>query len=164
MYSKRTKAALFAIAIASSLIFVGGGFVGAAFAAKKGRDNAVTNTITDPNGTDNSSPKSQSTNAGDSSPSTGDASSSSNSNSAKDLKSLSKCQSDAAKDGDLTLSEVHDCYGQVFGQGGQEQGTDQSSSGPANDQSQGGQGQQQQQQLSSLNGKDIGKMREGFPF
>jgi hypothetical protein len=56
---------------------------------------------------------------------------------------LSKCQSDAAADGDLTLGEVKDCYGQVSDRGqGQEQGKeDQSSSARGNDQSEDGQGQ-----------------------
>jgi hypothetical protein len=136
MFSKEITAAFFVIAIASSLIVASGGFVGSAFAAKKGKDSdVVTNTMTDPNGTDNSSsPKSQSTNAGDSNLTTGSA----NSISGKDLKSLSKCQSGAAKDGDLTLTEVNDCYGQVFNHGGQGQ---------------------EQQKSSSLNGRNIGTMR-----
>jgi hypothetical protein len=161
MFSKRITAALFAIAIASSLIVVSGDLLGSAFAAKKGRDSAeITNTIVDPNGTDkSSSPKSQSTNAGESSPTAG----ASSNISGKDLKSLSKCQSDAAKDGDLTLTEVNDCYGQVLDQGGQGQGTDQSSSAGGNDRSTGGQGQQQQKS-SSFNGQNVGTMREGFPF
>jgi hypothetical protein len=162
MFTKGTTAALFAIAVASSLIVVsGGGLVGSAFAAKKGRDSAaVTNTImTDPNGTDNSSStKSQKTNAGDSSPTAGNP----NSISGKDFKSLSKCQSDAAKDGDFTLNEVNDCYGQVFNHGGHRQGTDQPSSS-SNDQSHGGQ-RQEQQKLSSVNGHNAETMREGFPF
>jgi hypothetical protein len=56
------------------------------------------------------STKSGSSNADDSSGSTGDTSGIS----AKDLKSLSKCQSDSAADGDLTQAEVTDCYRQVF--------------------------------------------------
>jgi hypothetical protein len=101
MFTNRTTAALFAIAIASSLIVVSG-FVGSAFAATK--------KVTNQNEDKSSSPKSQSANAGDSGGATGDTSGIS----AKDLKSLSKCQSGAAADGDLTLSEVTDCYSQVF--------------------------------------------------
>jgi hypothetical protein len=55
------------------------------------------------------SPKS-SANAGDSSDTTGHTSGIS----AKDLKSLSKCESGAAADGDLTQAEVTDCYSKVF--------------------------------------------------
>src|SRR5919197_4950366 len=129
MFTNRTTAALFAIAIASSLI-VASGFVGSAFAAKKARDGQG-NTIIGPNVTDkSSSPKSQSANAGDSSGAIGDT----NGLSAKELKKLSKCQSGAAADGDLTLADVKDCYRQVFDQGQvqkQEQGKeDQSRSIP----------------------------------
>ncbi|MFL6506566.1 MAG: hypothetical protein ACJ704_01315 [Nitrososphaeraceae archaeon] len=118
MFTNRTTAALLAIAIASSLI-VASGFVGSAFAAKKGQK-----------------PNDDTYN---SSGSIGDTSGLS----AKELKKLSKCQSDAAADGDLTLGEVKDCYGQVSDRGqGQEQGKeDQSSSALGNDQSEDGQGQ-----------------------
>jgi hypothetical protein len=118
MFTRRITSALFAIAIASSLILVSGGLVGSAFAAKKERDGQ-TNTITDPNGIDiSSTPKSHSENTGDSNGITGD----SNGFSSKELKKLSKCQSDAAADGDLTLADVKDCYRQMRDQGqGQEQ-------------------------------------------
>ena len=102
----------------SSLILASG-LIGSAFAAKKnkGNDNPPTNTIINSEGTDkSSSPQSQSVNGGgiggdDSSASTGN----SNGISAKELKSLSKCQAGAAQDGDLTQTEVYDCYSQVFG-------------------------------------------------
>ncbi|MFL6460303.1 MAG: hypothetical protein ACJ71J_05060 [Nitrososphaeraceae archaeon] len=139
MFTKRTTAALFAIAIASSLI-VASGFVGSAFAAKKGQKPNDDTYKTLSAGQDKSdSPKLQSANTGDSSGSIGDTSGLS----AKELKKLSKCQSDAAADGDLTLGEVKDCYGQVSDRGqGQEQGKeDQSSSARGNDQSEDGQGQ-----------------------
>ena len=125
MFTNRTiMAALFTIAIATSLVVVSGGFVGSAFAAKKVKtqdDDAYGTVPAVALGKDKSSPpavlreddspKSKSTNdAGDSSRSTGDTSGIS----AKDLKSLSKCQSDAAADGDLTQAEVRDCYRQVF--------------------------------------------------
>jgi hypothetical protein len=158
IYTKRTAASLFAIAIASSLVAAGGiSLAGYAFAAKKGTDNAVvTNTIKDPKSTDSSSPKSKSNNAGDSSSVTG----SDNRISGKDLKSLSKCEADAAKDGGLTLAEVHDCYSEAFNHAGQGQGTDQSSPSTGNDQLQGGRGPQKSSLLNGLNGA----MREGFPF
>jgi cytoskeletal protein RodZ len=138
MFTNRTiMVALFTIAIASSLIAVSG-FVGSAYAATKkekvkenneneygtvptvslGKDNK------DNKGNDNTDKlpavlrsedssddqKSKSTNADGPSAVTGDTTSIS----AKDLKSLSKCQSGAAADGDLTLAEVKDCYSQVF--------------------------------------------------
>jgi hypothetical protein len=112
MFTKRTTVALFAIAIASSLIVVsGGGFVGSALAKKaKQADEYGTTPQVALGKEKSSSPKSDSTNAGDSGGSTGDT----NGISAKDLKSLSKCQSSAAADGDLTQAEVTDCYRQVF--------------------------------------------------
>ena len=113
MFTNRTiMAALFTIAIATSLIVVsGGGFVGSAF-AKKATDTSSTDEDKSslPAVLGDNSPKSKSTNADDSSGSTGDT----NGISAKDLKSLSKCQSGAAEDGDLTQAEVTDCYHQVF--------------------------------------------------
>jgi hypothetical protein len=125
MHTKKITMALFAIVIASSLIVVSGGLVGSAFAAKKKvkQDDAYGTVPTISTDKDKSSlpavlrednksnsPKSQSANAGDSSGASGDT----NSVSAKDLKSLSKCQSGAAADGDLTLAEVKGCYSQVF--------------------------------------------------
>jgi hypothetical protein len=121
MFTNRTMAALFTIAIASSLIVVSGGFVGSVFAAKKVKQDeyGTVPTVALGKSKDKSSlpavlrddsPKSQSTNAGDSGGTKGD----SNDISAKELKSLSKCQSGAAADGDLTQAEVTDCYSQVF--------------------------------------------------
>jgi hypothetical protein len=119
MFSNRTMAALFTIALATSLVVVSGGFVGSAFAKKAKQDESGTVPTVSSLGKDTSSlpavlrddsPKSQSTNAGDLSGATGDT----NGISAKDLKSLSKCQSGAAADGDLTQAEVTDCYHQVF--------------------------------------------------
>ncbi|MFL6327162.1 MAG: hypothetical protein ACJ72F_02470 [Nitrososphaeraceae archaeon] len=111
MFTKRTMAALFTIAIASSLIVVSGGFVGSAFAKKaSGTSSTDEDKSSLPAVLRDDSPKSKSTNADDSSGSTGDISGIP----AKDLKSLSKCQSGAAEDGDLTQAEVTDCYSQVF--------------------------------------------------
>ena len=136
MFTKRITAALLAIALASSLI-VASGLVGSAFAKKQ--KEGQTNTIVDPNGTDvSSTPKSKSTDTGGSSGTTGNT----GGISAKDLKSLSKCQSSAAKNGDLTLADVDNCYSQVFNQG--------ESSAGSNDQSQGGQGQGENQITSSF--------------
>ena len=126
MFSKKTTAALFAIAIASSLI-VASGFLGLAFAAKKGKDS-VTNTMTNSDGGDSPvSLKSQSPNTSDSSGKTDAAATTGGGISTKDLKTFSKCVAGAAIDGDLRLSDVNNCYGQVFDHG-LGQGTDQSSS------------------------------------
>jgi hypothetical protein len=113
MFTKRTTAALFAIAIASSLI-VASGFIGFAFAAKKEtqREESM-GTISD-NGYKSISPKPQFANPDDSNGAQQDSSGASRSS---DLKKLSKCESGAAEDGDLTLAEVKDCYGQLFDQG-----------------------------------------------
>jgi len=113
MFTKTTTAASFTIAIASSLLVVSGGFVGSVgstiAAAKKvtneNKDNAF-KTLSN----DKTNSQFQTADAGDSNGSTGDTSSVS----AKDLKSLSKCESNAAADGDLTSAEVADCYRQVF--------------------------------------------------
>ena len=112
MFTNRTTAALFVIAIASSLIVVsGGGFVGSALAKKaKQADESGTAPMVALGEEKSSSPKSQSADTGGSSGTTGDT----GGVSAKDLKSLSKCQSSAAADGDLTQAEVADCYSQVF--------------------------------------------------
>ena len=112
MLTKRTMTALFAIAIVSSLIIVSGGsFVGSVLAKKaKEADEYGTAPMVALGTEKSSSPKSHSTNTGDTGGSTGDT----NGISAKDLKSLSKCQSSAAADGDLTQAEVTDCYRQVF--------------------------------------------------
>lgn len=122
--SKTIMAALLTIAIASSLVAVSG-FVGFAYAAKKQADSGTVPTLSlskEDKKKDNQSdlpavlrPESKSDpqktpSAGDSSGSTGDSSGVS----AKALKGLSKCQSHAAADGDLTLAEVKDCYGQTF--------------------------------------------------
>jgi hypothetical protein len=123
MFSNKITAALFAIAIASSLILVsGGGFVGSVLAkkAKQADEYGTAPQVASDKSKDKSplpavlrddTPKSHSVNAGDSGGSTGQSSSGT---SAKDLKSLSKCESSAAADGDLTLAEVKDCYRQVF--------------------------------------------------
>jgi hypothetical protein len=86
------------------------GVVGSAFAFTKSNDIA-TNRILNFDWKDKSDcQKSDSTNAGDSNSATGDTSGIS----AKDLKSLSKCQADDAEDSHLTQSEVTNCYRQVF--------------------------------------------------
>jgi hypothetical protein len=122
MFSNRTiMAALFTIAIATSLILVSGGLVGSALAKKEKQNGTDMVPAVISSSKDSSSPptavlgddstKSGSANADDdSSGSTGDTSGISG----KDLRTLSKCQSGAAEDGDLTQAEVTDCYHQVF--------------------------------------------------
>jgi hypothetical protein len=121
MFSNRTiMAALFTIAIATSLIVVSGGLVGSALAKKEKQNGTDMVPTVSSSSKDSSSPpvvlgddstKSGSANADDdSSGSTGDTSGISG----KDLRTLSKCQSGAAEDGDLTQAEVTDCYHQVF--------------------------------------------------
>jgi hypothetical protein len=107
MFTNRTiTAALFTIAMASSFIVVSD-FIGSASAAKKVTDNTVTNTMVQPRTKENTDPlNSQSAYIADS---IGDTATF-----AKDLKKLSKCESSAAADGDLTLAEVKGCYSQVF--------------------------------------------------
>ena len=116
MLSNRTKAALFAIVIASSLLVVSsGGLVGTVFAKKAksavstAEDDASLPAVLRPDSRSDPQ-KTPSADAGDLSGTTGDT----NGVSAKDLKSLSKCQTVAAEDGDLTQTEVTDCYHQVF--------------------------------------------------
>ena len=111
MFSNITVEALFTIAIASSLIAMGG-FAGSAHAVKKAVDNTTTNSnsMVQPGVGDFKSSNSPSANAGDSSGTTGD----SDSTFAKDLKKFSKCLTAAAANGDLTLVEITDCYHQVF--------------------------------------------------
>jgi hypothetical protein len=105
MFTKRTMAALFTIAIASSLIIVSGSFVGSVFAKKA----SGTSSMDEDKSSD--SPESHSATAGNPSGTTGDISLDISAN--KFLKSLSKCESRAAADGDLTQVEVTDCFHQI---------------------------------------------------
>ena len=115
MLTNRTIiAAVFTIAIASSLIVVGS-FVRSAFADTKKVTNQdpLSTYLSFPihvGGQKPSSPTSQSPNGGDSGSTTTDT----NSVHKKDLKNLSNCESSAAADGKLTTTEVTDCYHQVF--------------------------------------------------
>ena len=122
MFSNRTIiAAVFTIAIATSLIVVSGGLVASAVAKKekeKQNGSDMVSTVSS-SSKDSSSPpaalgddstKSGSANADDSSGSTGDTSDIPGTN----LRSLSKCQSSAAEDGDLTQAEGAKCLRQVF--------------------------------------------------
>jgi hypothetical protein len=160
MYINRTRASLFAIALASWLI-VATGVIGSAFAADKDKSPKFmdpTNTMTDGTSEEkSSSQKSQDVKTGDPSASSGD----NNIISPKGLKNLSKCQSGAAEDGDLTLPEVKECYSQVFDQPQEKQ--DKAGATQNNDQSANGQ-EQQPLRSNSMRDPKVTAMREGFPF
>ena len=160
--NRTTKAALFAIAIASSLIVASGGIIGSAFAAKKTSqksDEGTYTTLSD--GKDGvSGPRSNTANLPSSGTSPQDSNSNGNSVSKSDLNSLSKCQSAAAADGDLTLSELKHCYTQAVNKG-QDKPENSQNSAQANDQAQNG---PKQQKSSSLPEPKSTSMREGFNF
>ncbi len=149
--------ALFAIAVASSLMVASGGIAGSAFAAKKNSQKSDT-TLSD--GKDGvSGPMSNTVNLPNSGTSSQDSNSNGNSVSKSDLNSLSKCQSGAAADGDLTLSELKHCYTQIFNHG--QDKPENINSAQAIDQPQNG---PQQQKSSSLPEPKSTSMREGFNF
>jgi len=149
--------ALFAIAVASSLMVASGGIAGSAFAAKK---NSQKSDTTLPDGKDGvSGPMSNTVNLPNSGTSPQDSNSNGNSVSKSDLNSLSKCQSGAAADGDLTLSELKHCYTQAFNQG--QDKPENINSAQVIDQPQNG---PQQQKSSSLPEPKSTSMREGFNF
>ena len=153
--------ALFAIAVASSLMVTSGGIAGSAFAAKKNSQKSDDDTYTTlSDGKDGvSGPISNTVNLPNSGTSPQDSNSNGNGVSKSDLNSLSKCQSDAAADGDLTLSELKHCYTQAFKQG--QDKPENINSAQANDQPQNG---PQQQKSSSLPEPKSTSMREGFNF
>jgi hypothetical protein len=120
VHTNKITMALFTIVIAS-LLLVASGFVGSAFAAKKKvnkRDDTYSTVPTISLGKSlapavlrNDSPKTHSATAGNPSENTGDITLDI---SAKEfLKSLSKCESKAAADGDLTQAEVTNCFHQI---------------------------------------------------
>ena len=160
--NRKIMVAIFTIAIASSLVAVSGLISSAhAFAAKKQIEYGTAPPVgLAKEDTPVSSTKSQNVNAQKilslilGSPHTV---------SEKQVKSLSKCEKAAAADGDLTVTEAKDCYGQVFKHRVHGQGIHQPSSSISSDQSQGEQGEEQQKS-SSTNGQNVGIMREGFPF
>jgi hypothetical protein len=155
--NRRMMSAVFAIAVASLLMVASGGIAGSAFAAKK---NSQKSDTTLPDGKDGvSGPMSNTVNLPNSGTSPQDSNSNGNSVSKSDLNSLSKCQSGAAADGDLTLSELKHCYTQAFNQG--QDKPENINSAQAIDQPQNG---PQQQKSSSLPEPKSTSMREGFNF
>jgi len=151
---------LFLIALASMLVLATG-VNGSALAADKDKSTKLmdpTNTRTD----DSTGPKSSSQephqdNSG--SPSAG--SEKTDMITQKSLKNLSKCQSGAAEDGDLTLPEVKGCYSQVFDQ--PQEKHDNTGATPNSDQSANGQ-EEQLLRTNPINEPKVTAMREGFPF
>jgi hypothetical protein len=129
--NRAIMAALLAVAIASSLIAVSG-FVGSAYAAKKGKGDSVSNTMSKSND-DSENPETSSNSESPNSDTPNQALDSTTpapnngSPSAQDFKSLMNCASGPALDGHLNLAKLRECYGQVFGHG---EGMDQSSSMP----------------------------------
>ncbi len=105
MFANRTKAALLAIVLASSLIVATGHF-GFAFAAKKETVKKQNmDTISD--GEDKSSSPKPDLAVG-----AGYSGAQQDGSDMREqvLKMLSRCESNAAEDGDLTLAEVKDCF------------------------------------------------------
>ena len=151
--SKTMMAALFTIALVSLLLAVNSE-AGLAYAARNQVANTMTRQSSDAGNNDSSN--TQSDNNGGSNGSTGDSSTVP----AKDLKSLSKCQSGAAADGDLTLPELKHCYTQAFNQG-QDKPENSQNSAQGNDQAQNG---PEQQKSISLPEPKSTSMREGFNF
>jgi hypothetical protein len=155
--NRRMMSAVFAIAVASLLMVASGGIAGSAFAAKKNSQRSDT-TLSD--GKDGvSGPMSNTVNLPNSGTSPQDSNSNGNSVSKSDLNSLSKCQSGAAADGGLTLSELKHCYTQAFNHG--QDKPENINSAQAIDQPQKG---PQQQKSSSLPEPKSTSMREGFNF
>jgi cytoskeletal protein RodZ len=125
MFTKRTTVALVAIALASSLI-VASGFVGFAFAAKKGIDKTTdTATKSDDSGDSNNNDNPTSSNSqtpSNNNPVTPN-DNSNTSPSEKQLKSFFSCISGDAIDRNLKLGKIKNCYGQAF-ESGQGQSTE----------------------------------------
>ena len=122
MFTKRTTVALVAIALASSLI-VASGFVGFAFAAKKGIDKTTdTATKSDDSGDSNNPTSSNSQTPSTNNPVTPN-DNSNTSPSETQLKSFFSCISGDAIDRNLKLGKIKNCYGQAF-ESGQGQSTD----------------------------------------
>ena len=154
MFSKRINAALFAIAVVSSLVTIS--LVGSAFATNKKsvKFSDTADTMLNVNAVQKiASQKSHGEKANDPDDTGGV--------SKKALKTLSKCQSASATDGDVTLADVNDCYSQAFKQehdkpkgSNTAQGKDQ----PENAH------EQQQLRSSPLNEPKSVSMREGFNF
>ena len=119
MFTKRTTAALFAIALASSLI-IASGFAGLAFAAKKGKGNSVTDTMTN---SDDSGGDSNNNNNNNNNPSASSDSQTPNdptgsidktNNPLSEMQSsLLKCLNGNGSGASLNLAKIKSCVGQL---------------------------------------------------
>jgi hypothetical protein len=109
---KTIMAAMFTIAIATSLVAVSGGLIGSAhaIAAKKQTEYGTAPQVSLAKDKP-SSTKPQKTNSYETQ---GSALGSPDAVSEKQIKSLSRCENAAATDSDLTLADVKACYNKVF--------------------------------------------------
>ena len=133
MFTKRTTAALFAIALASSLI-IASGFAGFAFAAKKGKGNSVTDTMTN---SDDSGGDSNNNNNNNNNPSASSDSQTPNdptgsidktNNPLTEMQSsLLKCLNGNGSGASLNLAKIKSCVGQLTSGGVGQDTEDQSS-------------------------------------
>jgi len=130
MFTKRTTAALFTIALASSLI-IAGGFAGFAFAATKGKGNSVANTMTnsDDSGGDSNNNNNNPAAASDSqTPNDPTGSIDKTNNLLSEMQSsLHKCLNGDGSGASLNLAKIKSCVGQLTS-GGAGQGTEDQSS------------------------------------
>jgi hypothetical protein len=132
MFTKRTTAALFTIALASSLI-VAGGFAGFAFAATKGKGNSVANTMTnsdDSGGDSNNNNNNNNPAASSDSQTPNDPTGSigkTNNLLSEMQSSLHKCLNGDGSGASLNLAKIKSCVGQLTS-GGAGQGTEDQSS------------------------------------
>lgn len=130
MFTKRTTGALFAIALASSLI-IASGFAGFAFAAKKGKGNSVTDTMTnsddsggDSNNNDNNPPASSDSQT----PNDPTGSIDKTNNPLSEMQSsLLKCLNGNGSGASLNLAKIKSCVGQLTSGGVGQDTEDQSS-------------------------------------
>ncbi|HJT49019.1 MAG TPA: hypothetical protein VJ729_12625 [Nitrososphaeraceae archaeon] len=119
MFTKRNTVALFAIALAASLI-VASGFVGFAFAAKKSigkTTDATTNSDDSGDSNNNDNPTSSNSQTPSANNPISPNDNSNTSPSEKQLKNFFSCISGDAIDRNLKLDKIKSCYGQAFDSG-----------------------------------------------
>ena len=130
MFTKRTTAALFAIALASSLI-IASGFAGFAFAAKKGKGNSVTDIMTnsdDSGGDSNNNNNNPPASSDSQTPNDPTGSIDKTNNPLSEMQSsLLKCLNGNGSGASLNLAKIKRCVGQLTSGGVGEDTEDQSS-------------------------------------
>ncbi len=130
MFIKGTTAALFAIALASSLI-IASGFAGFVFAAKKGKGNSVTDTMTnsdDSGGDSNNNNNNPAASSDSQTPNDPTGSIDKTNNVLSEMQSsLHKCLNGDGSGGSLNLAKIKSCVSQLTN-GGVGQGTEDQSS------------------------------------